>query len=169
MHPPSPFNPPNPLKPERKPMKPAQLFPLLLAALASAPSVADELYKSVDSAGNVTYSSTPPQGVKVEKVEVAPPPSEAEILAAEERLKKNAAQAEELEAERREKEAVQAEREAEAARQRAAQQPVQPVVIETPVYVPQPVYYPPPGTGFPPGMPTNKPIPIAPRPTPLPR
>ena len=64
---------------------------------------------------------------------------------------------------------MQAEREAEAARQRAAQQPVQPVVIETPVYVPQPVYYPPPGTGFPPGMPTNKPIPIAPRPTPLPR
>ena len=149
-------------------MKPAQLFPLLLAALASPPGVADELYKSVDSAGNVTYSSTPPQTGKVEKLDVAPPPSEAEIRDAEERLKKNAAQAEELEAERREKEAAEAEREAEAARQRAAQQPVQPAVIETPVYVPQPVYYPPPGAGFPPGMPTNKPIPIAPRPTPLP-
>ena len=150
-------------------MKSAQLCALLLATLASAASVAGELYKSVDSAGNVTYSSTPPQGVKVEIVEVAPPPVEAEIQAAEERLKRNAAQAAELEAERREKEAAQAEREAEAARQQAALQPGEPVVIETPVYVPQPVYYPPPGTGFPPNMPTGKPIPIAPRPTPLPR
>jgi hypothetical protein len=150
-------------------MKPAQFFSLLLAALTSSASVADELYKSVDSAGNVTYSSTPPQGGKAEKLEVAPPPSEAEVQATEARLKKHAAQAEELEAERRQKEAAEAEREAEAARQREAQQPVQPVVIETPVYVPQPVYYPPPGAGFPPGMPTDRPIPIAPRPTPLPR
>jgi hypothetical protein len=150
-------------------MKPAQIISLLLAALASAPSVADELYKSVDSAGNVTYSSTPPQDGKAEKLEVAPPPSEAEVQATEARLKKHAAQADEMESARREREAIQAEREAEAARQRAAQQPVQPVIIETPVYVPQPVYYPPPGAGFPPGMPTDRPIPIAPRPTPLPR
>ena len=139
-------------------------FSLLLAALASASAVADELYKSVDSAGNVTYSSTPPRGVKVEKVEVAPPPDEAEVQAAEERLKKQAAQANELKTQRREKEAAEAEREAaaeaerEAARLREAQQPI---VIEQPVYVPQPVYYPPTGGGYPP-----RPHPIRPLPSP---
>ena len=134
------------------------VFLLLLVALASTATVADELYKSVDSAGNVTYSSTPPQGVKVEKMEVAPPPGEAEVQAAEERLKKNEAQANELETQRLEKEAAEAEREAEAARLREAQQPI---VIEKPVYVPQPVYYPPTGSGYP-----QRPHPIRPLPSP---
>jgi hypothetical protein len=129
-----------------EPMMSPPVFSLLLAVLASPSAVADELYKSVDSAGNVTYSSTPPRGVKAEKVELAPPPAETEIQAAEERLKKNAAQANELETQRREKEAAEAEREAEAARLREAQQPI---VIEQPVYVPQPVYYPPAGGGYP--------------------
>jgi len=50
-----------------------RVFSLLFAALAGSfalpgPSaMADALYKSVDSAGNVTYSSTPPKGGKVEK------------------------------------------------------------------------------------------------------
>ncbi len=139
-------------------------FLLLFATLASASAVADELYKSVDSAGNVTYSSTPPRGSKVEKLEVAPPPSEAEVREAEERLKKNEAQANELEAQRREKEAAEAEREAEAARLREAQKPAEPEVIETPA--PQPDYYPPPGTRFPSGVPIPLP---APRPRPSPR
>lgn len=133
---------------------------LLLAALAGTPAMADALYKSVDSAGNVTYSSTPPKGGKAEKLDIAPPPDEAEVQAAEERLKRQEAQANELESQRQEKEAAEAEREAEAARLREAQQPV---VIEKPVYVPQPVYYPP--GGYPPGsMP-----PVRPLPRPLPR
>jgi TolA-binding protein len=140
-----------------------RVISLLLVALACAPVLADELYKSVDSAGNVTYSSTPPKGVKVEKVELLPPPTEAEVQTAEERLKRNQAQANELEAQRREKEAAQAAQEEEEARQRATQQPV---VIEVPTDDPQPIYYPPTGEGFPPGMPTGRPIPIEPRPRP---
>jgi hypothetical protein len=140
-----------------------RIFPLLFAALASTPALADELYKSVDSAGNVTYSSTPPKGAKVEKVDLLPPPTEAEVQTAEERLKRNEAQANEFEAQRRKKEAAEAERKAEEARQRETQPPI---VIETPDEVPQPIYYPPPGAGFPPGMPTGRPIPIEPRPRP---
>jgi hypothetical protein len=143
-----------------------RVFSLLFAALACSSALADELYKSVDRAGNVTYSSTPPKGSKVEKLEVAPPPTEAEVQAAEERLKKNAAQANELEAQRREKEAAQAAQEAEEARLREAQKPVQPVMTDTPGNVDQPIDYPQPGAGFPPGMPTGRPIPIAPRPSP---
>jgi Skp family chaperone for outer membrane proteins len=141
-----------------------RVFTLLFAALASASAMADTLYKSVDSAGNVTYSSTPPKGGKVEKLEVAPPPTEAEIQAAEERLKRNAAQANELEAERREKEAAQAAQEAEEARLREAQKPVEPLVIETPS--PPPDYYPTPGTRYPSGVPIPLP---APMPMPRPR
>ena len=136
----------------------------LLAALACSSAMADTLYKSVDSAGNVTYSSTPPKGGKVEKLEVAPPPTEAEIQAAEERLKRNAAQANELEAQRREKEAAQAAQEAEEARLREAQKPVEPLVIETPA--PPPDYYPTPGTRYPVGVPIPLP---APMPMPRPR
>ena len=135
------------------------VFTLLFAALASTSAVADELYKSVDSAGNVTYSSTPPAGSRVEKMEVAPPPSEAEVQAAEERLKKNEAQANELETQRLEKEAAEAERKAEEARLREAQQPI---VIEKPVYVPQPAYYPQggyPSGGLPPIRPLPRPSP----------
>jgi hypothetical protein len=141
-----------------------RIFPLLFAVLACPSAMADALYKSVDSAGNVTYSSTPPKGGKVEKLEVAPPPTEADVQAAEERLKKNAAQANELEAQRREKEAAEAEREAEEARLREAQKPVEPVVIETPA--PLPDYYPTPGTRYPSGVPIPLP---APRPMPMPR
>lgn len=135
-----------------------RVFSLLFAALASASAMADALYKSVDSAGNVTYSSTPPKGGKVEKLEVAPPPTEAEVQAAEERLKKNAAQANELEAQRREKEAAQAAQEAEEARLREAQKPVEPLVIETPA--PPPDYYPTPGTRYPSGVPIPLPAPM---------
>jgi regulator of protease activity HflC (stomatin/prohibitin superfamily) len=145
-----------------------RIVSLLFAALACSSAMADALYKSVDSAGNVTYSSTPPKGGKVEKLEVAPPPTEAEVQAAEERLKRNAAQANELEAERREKEAAEAEREAEEARLREAQKPAQPVMTDAPGNANQPIDYPSPGAGFPPGMPTGRPIPIRPRPTPLP-
>ena len=140
-----------------------RILVLLFAALASAPALADSLYKSIDSAGNVTYSSTPPKGGKVEKVDVPPPPTEAEVQAAEERLKSYGAQANELESQRREKEAAQAAQQAEAARQREAQQPI---VINVPADGPQPIYYPESGAGFPPGMPTGRPIPIQPRPQP---
>lgn len=140
-----------------------RVFSLLFAALACSSAMADALYKSVDSAGNVTYSSTPPKGGKVEKLEVAPPPTEAEIRETEERLKKYEAQASELEAQRLLKEAEEAAREAEEARLREEQKPEPRTETEMPEAAPQPDYYPPPGTRYPTGVPIPLPVPM-PRP-----
>ncbi|MDO9219884.1 MAG: DUF4124 domain-containing protein [Thiobacillus sp.] len=128
-------------------------FLLLFAALASASAGADALYKSVDRAGNVTYSSTPPQGSTAEKLEMEPPPSEAEVRATEERLKKYEAQANELEAQRQHREAEEAAREAAEARQREAQQPEPPAETGTPEPAPQPDYSLPPSARYPSGVP----------------
>lgn len=118
----------------------AYVLPLLLAGLAWPPAFASPLYKWVDSAGQVTYSSSPPPaGTQVEKVQAPPQPSAEEVRQTEERAKRIEEQANELEAQRRQQEA----HEAEAARLRALQSPPAPIVIETPVYAPQPLYYPP--------------------------
>jgi Domain of unknown function (DUF4124) len=121
-------------------MKPIHVLPWLLAALLLQTAHADPIYKSVDSAGNVTYSSTPPKGVKAERVDVPPPPTEEETRKAMERVKQADERASELESSRLEQEAKERARADEEARQREAQKPV---VIHQPVYVPQPVYYPP--------------------------
>ena len=114
-------------------------FPLLLAGLATQAACAAPLYKWVDTAGHVTYSSLPPPaGARARTIEIPPQPSPEETRQAEARAKRMLEQASELEARRREQEA----REAEDARLRAMQPPP-PVVIEKPVYVPQPIYYPP--------------------------
>lgn len=131
-------------------------FLLLLAVLASASASADALYKSVDSAGNVSYSSTRPKAGKVEKLEVAPPPSEAEVRATEERLRKNAAQAQELQAQRQDRQAAEAAREAEEARQREEAQADAPDASDPPVAPPP--FYPPPISGYP-GEPGARPYP----------
>lgn len=115
-------------------------FPLLFAALGWQPAAAVPIYKWVDDAGRVTYSSLrPPAGVRAEKVEPAPQPPVEDVRQAEERTERARALARELEAERIRQEAEAAE----AARRRALQVPPPPIVIEKPVYVPQPVYYPP--------------------------
>jgi hypothetical protein len=130
---------------------------LLLAGLGGQPAYAEPLYKWVDSAGKVTYSSTPPPpGAKAEKVKLPPPPSDEDIKQARERVKRTEEQASELENRRLDQEA----REAEEARLRAARQPQPPIVIEKPVYVPQPIYYPPAHRPRPP---------VGPPPSPLPR
>lgn len=142
-------------------MRSLHFISLLPALLASSSVLADAIYKSVDSAGNVTYSSTPPAQTKAQKVDLPPPPTPAEIQAAEARQQNNARQANELEAERQERVAAEAAREAEAQRQREAQKAMEPVVIEVPVYPPQTDYYPPDGS--------NRPILPQPRPIPRPR
>lgn len=115
-------------------------FPLLLAGLLWQPAHAAPLYKWVDSAGQVTYSShPPPDGAKAEKVTVPPQPTAEEVRQTAERVKRIEEQASELEDQRRQQEA----REAEEARLHALQSPPAPVVIEQPVYLPQPLYYPP--------------------------
>lgn len=115
-------------------------FLLLLVALVAQPAAAaDPIYKSVDSEGRVTYSSTPPpQGAKTEKVAVPPPPTEDSIRQAEERARKTQAQVSEMQNQRIEKEA----KEAEEARLRAEQQSQPPTVIEKPVYGYPPVVRP---------------------------
>jgi hypothetical protein len=116
------------------------VLPLLLAGLAWPPAHAAPLYKWVDSAGQVIYSSSPPPaGTQVEKVQAPPQPSAEEVRQTEERAKRIEEQAMEFEAQRRQQEA----QEAEEARLRALESPPAPIVIETPIYAPQPLYYPP--------------------------
>jgi hypothetical protein len=143
------------------------VLPLLLAVLAWQTARATPIYKWVDSAGRVTYSSTPPTHArKVEKMNLAPGPSTAEVQQAEQRAKQTEARASELEKQRREQEA----REAEEARRREAQRPARTIVIEQPVYVPQPYYYLPRAKPHPPHRPVKPPPPPgAPPPRPLPR
>jgi hypothetical protein len=62
---------------------------LLLALSAGGLAAEDQVYKSIDADGNVTYSPTPPPvdaGV-VEEVRLAPPPTEAQRQAAERRVR----------------------------------------------------------------------------------
>lgn len=61
----------------------------ILVAYCSSVHAAGPVYKSVDAAGNVTYSSTPPpneQGQQVKEVKLAPGPSQQEVDAAEKRI-----------------------------------------------------------------------------------
>ena len=143
------------------------IFPVLLAVLVCPSAYGDAVYKWVDSAGRVTYSSTPPPHArKVDKVKLTPAPSNADVQQAEQRAKQTEARASELEKQRREQEA----KEAEEARRREAQRPVRTIVIEQPVYVPQPYYYPPRLKPHPPHRPVKPPPPpVAPPPRPLPR
>jgi hypothetical protein len=136
-------------------MNASQVLSLLLASLAWQTALADQVYKSVDSAGRVTYSSTPPAGTKSEKVELPPTPSEADTQQAAEQVKKAEARASELEAQRLEREAAEKAKEEEEARLREAEKPVTPVVIEKPVYVPTPIY----GGPYPPKVPRPVPVP----------
>jgi hypothetical protein len=120
---------------------------------------AGPIYKWVDRAGNVTYSSTPPpKGVQAKELEAPTPPSEEAFRQAEERTKRDGEAARELEKQRLEREAA---RESEEARLRE-RQTAQPEVTEPPVYQNDPVYYPPIKK-----PPIEKPA-IKPRPTPLP-
>src|SRR5512147_1703164 len=74
------------------------VLPLLLAGLAWPPAHAAPLYKWVDSAGQVIYSSSPPPaGTRVEKVQAPPQPSAEEVRQTEERTKKIEEQANVLE------------------------------------------------------------------------
>lgn len=113
---------------------------LLLAGVVWHAAHAAPIYKWVDSAGHVTYSSAPPPaGTRALKVDAPPQPGAEEARQAGERARRAQEQAGDLEARRRKQE----EKEAEEARLRALQAPPAPVVIETPVSVPQPIYYPP--------------------------
>ena len=116
----------------------AHTLPWLLAGLVWQMAFAAPLYKWVDRAGQVTYSSSPPPaGTRARAVDLPPQPSAEETRQAAARMERMRKLAGELETRR-------LEQEAEEARLRAMRQPPPaPVVIETPVYIPQPIYYPP--------------------------
>ena len=88
-------------------------IPLILSCITlaiSADLMARELYKSVDEEGNVTYSYHPPSdAVTSEEINVAPPPPESEVEAAEKRASEIGEEADKTQAQR---EAIAKEREA---------------------------------------------------------
>jgi hypothetical protein len=63
---------------------------ILFLSLAASTSFADTIYKSIDKNGRVTYSTTPPtNSEKSKSVDIAAPPSEERIKAAQERQERN--------------------------------------------------------------------------------
>jgi hypothetical protein len=69
---------------------------LLLAILAGT-AAAEQIYRSVDAQGNVTFSNQPPtNSVTVDKVSVEPGPSEAAQREAQERMQRQESTANEL-------------------------------------------------------------------------
>ncbi len=69
--------------------RPAVAFGGLIAfGLISVCEAAQPVYKSVDEAGNITYSAQPPPGADaVKQMELDPGPTEAQQAAAEERVR----------------------------------------------------------------------------------
>ncbi len=69
------------------------IMPLMFISLLSA----DEVYRTVDEAGNVTYTDVPPEGdASAERIELPPPPSAESLRETEQRnleLKKAAEEA----------------------------------------------------------------------------
>lgn len=130
---------------------------LLLCCGLAAYAEAGQIYKRVDSTGQVAYSSPPPPaGAQVEKLTV-PPPAQEEVSQARERAQRDGELARALENRRREREAA---RKAEAERLKALQESQQPAVIEKRVPQ-QPNYYYPvnPRPGTPADRPRPKPVP----------
>jgi hypothetical protein len=70
---------------------------MLLPAVLAGAAAAEQIYRSVDADGNVTFSSEPPaDAVDVDEVKVQPGPSAAEQQAARERVQAQEATASEL-------------------------------------------------------------------------
>ena len=131
------------------------LIMILLSPSLAAP--AEPIYKSVDEQGKVTYSAEPSaEGVSVEQLKVAPPPSADEVQRAEEQTQKLKEQAAELEKERKAREAEQAA----AAKADAAASGGHTVVVPVPGVVDDPTRIP-----LRPALPAG---PARPVPTPLP-
>lgn len=95
-----------------------------LVALSSSPTKAQQqVFRSVDAQGNVTFSSEPPSGPEVRSVEsvaIQPGPSEADRQAAESRAREMQRAADQYDQERRAKEEAAA-KQREAAAKAAAQ------------------------------------------------
>jgi len=83
---------------------------LFLLFVSLPTSYADTIYKSVDENGHVTYSTTPPPESETSKpVDIAPPPSEERIKAAQQRQERNLKAAEMLDENRKKRDEITAE------------------------------------------------------------
>jgi hypothetical protein len=70
---------------------------VLLLAMLAGTAAAEQIYRSVDAEGNVTFSNQPPaNSVSVDQVDVQPGPSEAAQREAQERMQRQEATANEL-------------------------------------------------------------------------
>ena len=83
--------------------------PLVLLGTSDV-ALAYNIYKSVDAQGNVTYSSSPPADANmVERVKIAPAPSQESIETAKERERQIAAAGDEMSQERQTQKEAQAQ------------------------------------------------------------
>jgi len=70
---------------------------MLLLAILAGTAAAEQIYRSVDAQGNVTFSNQPPaNSVSVDKVSVQPGPSDAAQREAQERMQRQESTANEL-------------------------------------------------------------------------
>ena len=87
-----------------------KIISITILLLASATIDADTIYKSIDKDGNVTYSTTPPQNSEQStSVNIAPPPSEERIKAAQDRQNRNKEAADILDENRKKRDEITAE------------------------------------------------------------
>ncbi len=83
-------------------------FALLL--LPTSIIAAETIYKSIDESGNISYSTQPPKnGQQTTPVEIAPPPSEDRIKAAQQRQSQNQITADLLDENRKKRDKINAE------------------------------------------------------------
>jgi Domain of unknown function (DUF4124) len=132
---------------------------MLMLVLLAGSAAAEQIYRSVDAEGNVTFSSQPPAGaVAVDEVNVQPGPSAAEQNAARERMQNQEATANEL-----------GEARASRVQQQPQEEPVEPYVVEQQEPVNQYYGYPsPPRRDQVPGRLPDRPINRPARPVQLP-
>jgi hypothetical protein len=134
---------------------------MLMLALPTGTVAAEQIYRSVDAEGNVTFSNEPPAGaVAVDTVNVRPGPSDAEQSAARERMQRQEATASEI-----------GEARASRVQQQPVESPVAPEVIERQEPVNQYYGYPygnPPRRDRVPGRLPERPVQLPERPVQLP-
>lgn len=83
---------------------------ILLLSLPASTLFADTIYKSIDKDGRVTYSTTPPaNSEKSKNIDIAAPPSEERIKAAQERQERNKEAADIMDDNRKKRDEITAE------------------------------------------------------------
>jgi len=91
-------------------MKNQYIRTLTLFMMLSSAIFAENIYKSVDANGRVTYSSTPPENSQdVTTVDILPPPSQEQIEEAQQRHERNLKAAELFDANRKTRGEITAE------------------------------------------------------------